>query len=614
MIPTTSGIDIQSVADAILGWTAHAVAFGTIVAGLTWLVIRLLGKRASPTLQVALWSLVLVKFLVPVGPGWSLSLASSYERLSMRASSLRVADADAETGPVFAPIATANEAVQADKMAAPLWFNWKAIAAGAYVLTVVGLGATRIRGYRLFRARCLAFPAPDESTRRVVCGVCRRLGVRRMPLIRISDEARAPFVTGFVRPLLVLSSRQLVRPNELETVIVHEVTHIRRGDMSVRCLQWVAGTVLFFWPVVAWVNRRIDGAREFACDQWALRHGKLTVCEYARCLLSVLRPLQVPRLVYQPACMAGSPSTMERRIDMILALSSRPARRPIWGLFTVAILVAWGGFTLTGAAVTNGGPAASEPKYLPTEKDMRLHADTVYARVNEYAAGDLNGDGQTTKDECWSFVTAVVLQQTDAVLEEYPDADRNSDGELDLLEAYQFVRGDYDLKAVQKYAQYELTSAKKSGDKERFKELKAEAFAREMEAWHFILDRRDRLMDMMSTEPNLEKVKKIAAKIAKFEDKKKSAALAGGPKLASAMADISELKAKAEDLRAQAATLSSEEAEGYYSKATQLEQKATTLSAKLTGALEENIARLEAAGKHDEAADLKAKLAKLQEL
>ncbi len=70
--------------------------------------------------------------------------------------------------------------------------------------------------------------------------------------------------------------------------MVHEVTHLRRGDPWLRCLQWIAGTVLFFWPVVAWVNRHIDLAREHACDRWALRHGKLCASEYARCLLEAV--------------------------------------------------------------------------------------------------------------------------------------------------------------------------------------------------------------------------------------------------------------------------------------------------------------------------------------
>jgi hypothetical protein len=395
----------------------------------------------------------------------------------------------------------------------------------------------------------------------------------------------------------------------VETVVVHEVTHLRRGDLLVRCVQCVAGTVLFFWPVVAWVNRRIDRAREHACDEWALRHGRLTASEYARCLLSVVQPFPAQPLSYQPACMAGSVKTIERRIDVILALPSRRRRRSIWGLFTVALLVAWGGFTLTGAArAEDDQEKANKPAYSATEQDMRRHASVVYARVNEHAAGDMDGNGEVSKEECWAFLTAAVLQMPDAVLKEYPKADADRDGSLALMEAYLFVRGDDVIDGLHKKAQPKLEAALKKGDKELAKQLKDELFTAEMDAWHFILDRRDALLDMMNGEPSAENVKAVAAKVAKLETTDRAKKIAG------AIDEVAGMKKKAAALRAKAAEVGGDEAAKYEAKADELEAKAAQMKQGITSKLETEIAKLEAAGEEDKAAELRAMLAKLEEL
>jgi len=604
--------DVQTVSAVILAWIGQGLLFGTVLAGLTWLLVRPVRGRASPTLEVALWSIVLVKFLVPTGPGWSLSLASTCERLSLHAPRGLALGGDVETGLTAGAAATADEQAQRGLMRGSHLWPWTTIVTAGYLLAVVGLGVIRIRGYYAFRAHCLGLPVADEATRELVQNVCRRLGVRRVPLIRIIDESRAPFVMGLLRPLLVLSRRQFVRPDELETVVVHEVTHLRRGDMFVRCLQCIAGTVLFFWPVVAWVNRRIDRVREYACDEGALRHGRLTAGDYARCLLSAGQPLPAHRFNYQPACMAGNPSTIERRIDVILTLPSGRTRRPIGALLTAVVLLAWGGFTLTGVAQDKGKAKAkakgNQAEYTATEKSMRLHAQKVYARVNEYAAGDLDGNGEVTKEECWAFVTAAVLQMPDAVLKEYPKADSNKDGNLALMEAYLFVRGDDVIKGLQKKQQPEIEAALKSGDKELAKQLKQETYAAEMDAWHFILDRRDVLLDMMNGEPSVEDVKMVAAKMAKFEAKDRSKKLAG------AVGELNDMRKKAAALRAKAAEVGGDQAAKYEAKADQLDQHADQLKEGIARKLQDQIAKLEAAGEQKKADELKAKLAELEDL
>ena len=59
-------LDIHAVSSVILAWIGQALLFGTALAGVTWLLTRPLRRRTFAGLEAALWSIVLIKFLIPV--------------------------------------------------------------------------------------------------------------------------------------------------------------------------------------------------------------------------------------------------------------------------------------------------------------------------------------------------------------------------------------------------------------------------------------------------------------------------------------------------------------------------------------------------------------------
>ncbi len=471
----------------VAGWLKEALLYGTVLAALTWLATRVLRKRIPAALQATLWSIVLIKFLTPIGPGWSFSLATLFEKVALTPARLAhspapTTDADAELDALLAATASPEARPAGVAVAARAPIAWPSWLAALYVVGVAGYTCRRIVKYRQFRARCMSFEPADRATQDLVRRVCRDLGSRRVPLVRISDNPPAPFVMGMFRPLLVLSPRHFARPAELETVVVHEVAHLRRGDVIVRQLQWVAGTLLFFWPVVSWVNRRIDAAREHACDDWALSHGRLSPGEYARCVLNAINPGFHGSGAYCPAAMAVNPDIVERRIEMILASpTGKKCRRRI-GVPVAALVLCWSGFVLTGAAAE--APPESEeqssghfgviqvaeetPHAVAVVREAaddehgtlravhtkilieklrahrialaKFHSEKAQAAfAEEHPTADVDEDGKVSKTERGAFLTALAMTDPDAVLERFPKADKNDDGALDDVEAARLV-------------------------------------------------------------------------------------------------------------------------------------------------------------------------------
>jgi len=303
--------------------------------------------------------------------------------------------------------------------------------------------------------------------------------------------------------------------------------------------------------------------------------------------------------------MASNPRTIERRIDVILAFVDRPTRHRIQGLLTAAFVLTWGAFALAGPVDDDKPSAKSKKVYFPTEESMRSHAKAVYDRVNEYVGGDVDGDGEVSKEECWAFIAAAVLQQPEEILSKYPTADANGDGTIELVEAYEFVRGDHELAKVEKKAQVAYEKAKEAGNDEFADQIKKSAFAKEMETYHFVLDRREALLDLMSTQPDVQMVAAVAKKMAKREAKVEK------DKLETACADIAKMREEAATLRAKAAELTGEQAKECKLKAKELEHKAQELTVKVTQFLKEQIAKLEESGDDAQAGELRKQLAKL---
>jgi hypothetical protein len=148
--------------------------------------------------------------------------------------------------------------------------------------------------------------------------IAAQLGTRQVPLLLVSSRTVAPLAVGFGRPAVILPGRLLgaVSDNELRDVLMHEVTHLRRGDQWVVLLQALAGAL--YWPIVSVhaLNRELQRAREELCDNIVLA-GRDAI-SYGRTLLHVAELLAEPRPMGAAVGILGGPGELERRIAGLL--------------------------------------------------------------------------------------------------------------------------------------------------------------------------------------------------------------------------------------------------------------------------------------------------------
>jgi hypothetical protein len=146
------------------------------------------------------------------------------------------------------------------------WLGWLTAAwlvgvATAAVRPLVGWLAWR----RLTTTGAAEVPA---AVMRMVERARRRLGIGQAVRVVQSAAVRVPAVAGWLRPVMLvpLALVTSLAPRELETLIVHELAHVRRGDLLVHILQLLLETIAFYHPAVWWLSARIRVEREHCCD------------------------------------------------------------------------------------------------------------------------------------------------------------------------------------------------------------------------------------------------------------------------------------------------------------------------------------------------------------
>jgi WD40 repeat protein/beta-lactamase regulating signal transducer with metallopeptidase domain len=107
----------------------------------------------------------------------------------------------------------------------------------------------------------------------------RAVGLRVPVRWAVDPRLHSPAVGGLLRPSVVIPPDLCdgLAPRQLRWVLLHELAHIRRGDLWVVIGQRIAQSVFFFHPAIYLANWIIDELREYACDDTAL-----SVCKTSR--------------------------------------------------------------------------------------------------------------------------------------------------------------------------------------------------------------------------------------------------------------------------------------------------------------------------------------------
>ncbi|MFO7939153.1 MAG: M56 family metallopeptidase [Bacteroidales bacterium] len=172
-----------------------------------------------------------------------------------------------------------------------------------------------------------AQPVKEARILQLVATCKAKLAIIRKVSVYSSDKVLIPFASGVIRPVIMLpvSIITQIPQEQLETIILHELAHIKRYDFLVQLLQRVVEALFFFHPLVWWCSARLHDERECICDDIVLKHTP-NKADYARALLSANKHAQrIPKMAI--ALTNRKTNTISYRIKrMIMKPNSYPKR------------------------------------------------------------------------------------------------------------------------------------------------------------------------------------------------------------------------------------------------------------------------------------------------
>ena len=191
-------------------------------------------------------------------------------------------------------------------------------------LGVLASSALQVRGW-VRRASIIA----DQQVQALL-DECREIvGVYRIVELRNSDSCTTPLVVGIFRPVILMPSTVLANldRDELESVLIHELHHVRRRDPLVNVFQTIIGIAYFFHPLVWYCNARIRTLREDVCDEFTLHTITSGPKSYGAALLKVA---EVNGYAAPPLALGALDGQSPLRKRMSRILDPKTARNDPW--------------------------------------------------------------------------------------------------------------------------------------------------------------------------------------------------------------------------------------------------------------------------------------------
>ena len=243
-----------------------------------------------------------------------------------------------------------------------------------------------------------------------------------------------PGIFGIFRPVLLWPasiSGQMTEAHT-ETIVAHELCHVRRRDNLTASLHMLVEALFWFHPAVWWLGNRLVEDRERACDQAVVESGRepqvyaesiLKVCEF--CIESPL------------SCVPGvSGADLKRRVASIM--SHRPARalnlsRKL--LLAVAIILAIAAPILAGVlnmrpgAASSQSQSASAPAYVSVSITRNVsNSDRVGLMFGPGKFFSKNGSLQQVIRAAYNIEDDRIIGAPDWLVSEKYDVDASEQG------------------------------------------------------------------------------------------------------------------------------------------------------------------------------------------
>lgn len=195
---------------------------------------------------------------------------------------------------------------------------------------------------------------------------CKRMKVKTWLLVAESPAISGPFLVGAIRPTLLLpqGAADTASEEQLRTIFLHELAHLKRWDVWTSWLMSVLLVIHWFNPFLWAAVRRMNADREEACDVMALETlDRQERVVYGRALLDIAEHFLAPRKTPGLVGLAETLEQMSGRIEMVEKTGTWKTR---WKVFAGIICLLLAVMITTDAQVKGESARQQSTSIQPT--------------------------------------------------------------------------------------------------------------------------------------------------------------------------------------------------------------------------------------------------------
>lgn len=327
--------------------------YASIVGILILIIKTILRNRISPKWHYIIWLVLVLKLIVPFGPGSIMSLFNTvpqvsqnidfshdYETYHKSVESFRLDNPEIPFG-MQVKDTTLSIAAVAEKVLPYVWVIGAAAVLGWLLYTNFSL-------YKKVRKNSTSVPERLYS----ILEKCKKQFDISMDIpVVIQEIIKTPAIFGIIKPKILVSPDILnLSEKDISYIFLHELAHYQRKDTAANYILLALQTIHWFNPIIWFCFKKIRQDMEVAADEkvLGLLEGKEQK-EYGKALLLLLERCSAAKLAPRLIGMVDDKKNIERRIKMIKMaefFKSKKRMAVLTGILCVTLLC---GVLLTSA-------------------------------------------------------------------------------------------------------------------------------------------------------------------------------------------------------------------------------------------------------------------------
>jgi len=189
------------------------------------------------------------------------------------------------------------------------------------------------------RIRTKGLRKADIQYRLFVQKISSRLNIKKRVTVFVSELITSPLTIGYLKPVILLPVAALnhLTVQQVEAILLHELSHIRRLDYLVNLVMSVISTVFYFNPFVRQFMKAIDEERENCCDEMVLQF-QYDKVGYATALFTLEK---ISTAAQALAIAATGKNSLKKRIEKMAGMENNKqfSFRQVAGLLTAFFFI-----------------------------------------------------------------------------------------------------------------------------------------------------------------------------------------------------------------------------------------------------------------------------------